>query len=1367
MRAEGWGEGTGGVMTDAASRWIEDSPSQYAHEREGLAYLKANLPDAPPYRAWTNFEFMDGNGGWNEVDALVLGRRRLHLVELKHYSGTLAGNEKNWLRNGRRVEKSPLLLARRKAQRLSSRLKDQMINLARKTGQDYREATAWLPFIQECVFLHDPTLDVQLTGVARSNLFAFGGDEADALPDIIDRLTEPPQGEPVSEINSRKLTALLRGLGVIPRRPTRAAGSWLINGAPLEEGEGWQDWPAEHRVDPDREVRIRVFLTPAGSPQSGRDAIRRRVARENQLLQTLKHDSIVTPLDVVETDDGNPGLVYDTDTAHLPLDELVEPALTADQQLAVLERVADALAYAHRHRVAHRGLNPHAVLVAPPAAQSGDPGVRLADWSSVGRIHQDTASRTLLAASPVQGSDAAQLYEAPEGRLSQVADRRALDVFSLGAIAYHLLAGSAPAADRTELREKLKAGNGLDLATAGTGYVGEDLRQLVLDATRPAVSRRLTSAEEFADRLRAIRRPTPAPDDEVDILDLPAQSLVLDRYEVVKTLGEGSTARGILVHDLESDEDRVLKVGTSAEAAARLQQEAEVLRFLGTALPDNAGVARMVDDPVEVPKGRTALVLSMGGDSTLSDLTRHWAVPGPDLESLGRQLLDVMAALDRTGVLHRDVKSANLGLTPQIGGRSRLTLFDFSLARRAVSDLAAGTPPYLDPFLGGKDRPAYDSAAEWYAAAVVLYEMATSGVPVYGDGGSDPGVITDDVSVEPEYFTGVQDRPAVAAALTDFFRRALSRRTAHRFDTIDAMREAWTAAFAVRKPSRAPGRPKAPTRPTVPDGTQASTVQVPPLVDLVRELGRVAGSSGTAARKLVYLLTPTNPSEQDVDPLATQGVYAAALGVTPGRIAQVFERLVDKWHGNADLAHALVRLDETMWTQLVGGGGVSTPDHLATALLAEHFSDVDLLDVDARRIATGLVRLLLERSLRTERRLERRRYQGRIVAVAVDPLRLAVADAVAEQAARSVRSARALGSPVLPADEVLADLRAAAAGLLAEDPDGLGAPVPDQSLLRLAAIHPDVVGLSGADELYPPDLDMGVAVDLVLRGLPTTQRVRPAEIVSRVEVRFPALAGQVPDRPALDLLVQQAHPHLVWQPGDETYASGPADPSRSSTVGSVTGTQHSGPPRSPVGPLSIGRLAEGQVFRVLEVPDLRSDELADALAGLLDGQWFDVTAELLGLLRARADAAGVPWSTILAADAGPAHDRQGLAGFVEQALPELFELIENASGATGPAVLTDLATLAAYGLLGRLTRWTDVTRPPPRTILALIPRGVQAGPVVDGTSLPLNSPDQFVPLSTRDVDEITRAATPSSAGGSGRRARGFQDAVGSATGEQR
>src|SRR5260370_21475114 len=46
------------------------------------------------------FEFRDGQGKWHEVDLLVLGRRRLHLVELKYYTGTLRGDDLTCRRDG-------------------------------------------------------------------------------------------------------------------------------------------------------------------------------------------------------------------------------------------------------------------------------------------------------------------------------------------------------------------------------------------------------------------------------------------------------------------------------------------------------------------------------------------------------------------------------------------------------------------------------------------------------------------------------------------------------------------------------------------------------------------------------------------------------------------------------------------------------------------------------------------------------------------------------------------------------------------------------------------------------------------------------------------------------------------------------------------------------------------------------------------------------------------------------------------------------------------------------------------------------------------------------------------------------------------
>lgn len=87
-------------------RWVEVSSSQFTYETEGLNLIRAILPDESPYRAWSNFEFRDSRGRWHEVDLLLLGKGRLHLIELRYYSGTLRGNDHNWLRDGKRPEES-------------------------------------------------------------------------------------------------------------------------------------------------------------------------------------------------------------------------------------------------------------------------------------------------------------------------------------------------------------------------------------------------------------------------------------------------------------------------------------------------------------------------------------------------------------------------------------------------------------------------------------------------------------------------------------------------------------------------------------------------------------------------------------------------------------------------------------------------------------------------------------------------------------------------------------------------------------------------------------------------------------------------------------------------------------------------------------------------------------------------------------------------------------------------------------------------------------------------------------------------------------------------------------------------------------
>jgi hypothetical protein len=281
--------------------------SQFPHEAAGLAVVRDLLPDAAPYRAWSNFEFRDDHGKWHEVDLLVLGQRRLHLVELKYYRGTLRGDDHRWLRDGHRAEDSPLKLARRKAQRLASRLRTELTTWGRENRQavpDHREV---IPFVQEAVFLHHPDLRCELPPNSRIDLFTLDGVESTAgLPAISTRLLEAQtRYESIGPNREAIIEALLARIGLVQRRQ-REVGSWVIDEEPLAEGDGWQDWPAFHRVVATDRARIRFFVSPPGAATEERTRLRRVAEREFRIMSRLANDRLLKPRDVVEDELGVP-----------------------------------------------------------------------------------------------------------------------------------------------------------------------------------------------------------------------------------------------------------------------------------------------------------------------------------------------------------------------------------------------------------------------------------------------------------------------------------------------------------------------------------------------------------------------------------------------------------------------------------------------------------------------------------------------------------------------------------------------------------------------------------------------------------------------------------------------------------------------------------------------------------------------------------------------------------------------------------------------------------------------------------------------------------------------------------------------------
>ena len=168
----------------------------------------------------------------------------------------------------------------------------------------------------------------------------------------------------------------------------------------------------------------------------------------------------------------------------------------------------------------------------------------------------------------------------------------------------------------------------------------------------------------------------------------------------------------------------------------------------------------------------------VGGDTLAEELRQHGPLTIHELERLGEDLFQAITFLDKRGVWHRDIKPDNLALRELERKGRELVLFDFSLAGTPDTDLIAGTQDYLDPFLGPPNRMRYDQAAELYAVAVTLHEMASGELPSWGDDLADARFLdpAEEVQLAEDLFD-----PVARDGLVEFFKAALHRDAARRF----------------------------------------------------------------------------------------------------------------------------------------------------------------------------------------------------------------------------------------------------------------------------------------------------------------------------------------------------------------------------------------------------------------------------------------------------------------------------------------------------------------------------------------------------------------------------------------------------------
>jgi eukaryotic-like serine/threonine-protein kinase len=215
----------------------------------------------------------------------------------------------------------------------------------------------------------------------------------------------------------------------------------------------------------------------------------------------------------------------------------------------------------------------------------------------------------------------------------------------------------------------------------------------------------------------------------------------ISHYSITEKLGEGGMGVVYRAHDLTLHRDVALKFLSGAAiddpmARVNILTEARTISAL-----NHPNICTIYE--VSEAEGKPYLAMEFIEGRTLSMELTSGGMATDVVVRYGMQLADALAHAHERGIVHRDLKAANVIVTPS----GRLKVLDFGLSRRVTEPKAneettefdkswneqhaiTGTLPYIAPeILRGQQA---DPRSDIWALGVLLYEMASGKRPFRG-----------------------------------------------------------------------------------------------------------------------------------------------------------------------------------------------------------------------------------------------------------------------------------------------------------------------------------------------------------------------------------------------------------------------------------------------------------------------------------------------------------------------------------------------------------------------------------------------------------------------------------------------------------
>jgi serine/threonine protein kinase/Tol biopolymer transport system component len=481
-----------------------------------------------------------------------------------------------------------------------------------------------------------------------------------------------------------------------------------------------------------------VALKFLSSYRSGNEADQRRFLREARATSALEHPNICTVYEIDETEDGRLFIAMSFCEGETLKRKIERGPLNLAEAVRIASQIAAGLAAAHARGVVHRDVKPANVIVAP------DGRVKVVDFGIAKLADQSRLTRDGTAVGTAG-------YMAPEQIRGEAIDPRT-DVWALGVVLYEMITGRTPFPGEND-HERIRGILSRDPAPMASVRPGvpAQLERIVATALAKRPGDRFADMEAMREDLLTLAGSlgAPAPAESLDptLRDIPstptdrsamvedAAHLVgrmLAHYRVLEYIGGGGMGVVYKAEDLRLTRTVALKflppeLTRDPEAKTRFLQEARAASGL-----DHPNICT-IHEVGETDDGRLYLAMPSYDGETLRRRIERGPLPIEEAIDIAEQIARGLAKAHRGGIVHRDVKPANIMVTAD----GVVKILDFGLAKlvgaAAITRTGSsvGTPAYMSPEQGrGED---VDHRTDLWSFGVVLYEMVAGRRPFRGE----------------------------------------------------------------------------------------------------------------------------------------------------------------------------------------------------------------------------------------------------------------------------------------------------------------------------------------------------------------------------------------------------------------------------------------------------------------------------------------------------------------------------------------------------------------------------------------------------------------------------------------------------------